>query len=50
MKNYYRELYKVQRQMRDIDIVTITAFMSDEQKMSHLEYYADEVGYEISLG
>ena len=50
MKNYYRELYKVQSQMKNVDIVTITAFMDDEEKMTHLKYYADEVGYEVNLG
>ena len=49
MKNYYRELYKVQRELNHIDIVTITAFMDDEEKMNHLKYYANEIGYKFNL-
>ena len=49
MKNYYRELYKVQRQINHIDIVTITGFMSKDEKLAHLNYYADQVGYEVNF-
>ena len=50
MKNYYRELNNVQSKISHIDIITFTAFMDKDEKMAHLKYYADKVGYKINLG
>lgn len=49
MKNYYRELNKVQRQIPHIDIVTFTGFMTKEEKLEHLDYYANQVGYVVNF-
>jgi hypothetical protein len=49
MKNYYRELNKVQRQIPHIDIVTFTGFMDKDEKLAHLDYYAKQVGYKVNL-
>lgn len=50
IKNYYRELNKVQSMLNiPVDIVTITGFMDDEEKMAHLKRYAEEVNYKVNL-
>ena len=49
-KNYYRELCKVQNLLNiPADIVTITGFMDEEEKLSHLYYYANLVNYTVNL-
>lgn len=50
MQNYYRELNKVQSMLKiPVDIVTFTGFMSEDEKMAHLLYYAQQVGYQVVL-
>ena len=38
-KRYYKALSHVQNENTIIDIMTITAFMNDSQKIEHLERY-----------
>lgn len=43
LREYYSILSIIQNRVPNIDIMTITAMMSDEEKLAHLFHYAFEV-------
>lgn len=43
LTEYYEVLSQIQTYFPNVDIMTITAFMSDEEKWAHLERYNRDV-------
>ena len=48
-KIYYTELNKIQSEIPYVDIITITGFMNNDEKILHLQRYAEQINYNLDL-
>ena len=48
-KIYYTELNKIQSKIPYVDIITITGFMNNDEKILHLQRYAEQINYNLDL-